>query len=440
MRQLNLVCYLFALVALFVASGCVSSSTPGGWQSAGAPQNAQMPPGNLRESTVIPPPTAENVNSEALSAPAPALPEVKVGLLLPLSGTHGALGQSMLQAAQMALFDIGHVNFELLPRDTKGTAEGARQAAQSVLAEGAQLILGPVFSEDVKVVAPLAQAAGVNVIAFSTDWLQTGENIFLMGFMPFDQIERVAAYASAQNIKRVGILAPDTEYGRAVTGAWRNAASRYRLQTAQTGYFVPGSDNLQPAVRAFTQYDERLARAGLKEGQTDGLLQQTPPFDAVLMPAGGEDAVTISTLLSHYGLPPSTVKRLGTGLLDDPGLAGEASLDGAWFAAPSPRLRASFETRFLKTYTYPAPRLATLSYDATALAAVLAQRGLKANGQPAFDRASITNPNGFFGIDGIFRFRPGGTAERGLAILELRRGKSAIVDDAPQTFQRSAAY
>ena len=121
--------------------------------------------------------------------------------------------------------------------------------------------------------------------------------------------------------------------------------------------------------------------------------------------------------------------------MDNTGLAGEAGLSGAWFAAPSPNLRRDFERKYSNVYGRKPPRLATLAYDATALSAVLAQRGLQNQGRPEFDRNALMNPNGFFGIDGIFRFRPDGTAERGLAILEFNRGRIQVIDEAPTTFE-----
>ena len=76
----------------------------------------------------------------------------------------------------------------------------------------------------------------------------------------------------------------------------------------------------------------------------------------------------------------------------------------------------------------PPPRLATLAYDAVALAGALAR-------QNDFSVAAITQPNGYAGLDGLFRFRPDGTADRALAVMEIRRAQTpVVVRPAPQTF------
>ncbi len=448
---------LFLCLFIFMLGACTGggySARP--WESSSAQnQSAQQPPRPLsdiyREGRT-PDTTADSTQTSAdsnmdgrlqdsfQSAQPPALippaddglPPVKVGLLLPLSGQHASLGQAMLKAAQMALFEIGHNRFELVPRDTKGTAQGARDAAQSAIQNGVGLLLGPVFADAVRAVKPVAASARINLIGYSTDWTLAGENTFIMGFLPFDQVERVVNYAASQNIGRVSVLAPNTEYGRSVISAYRSAAGRAALPTTKVEMFSAGSSNLSPTVRNFADYDSRQTQAQQNPGFAPEL-----PFEAVLMPMGGELALSVSNLLTQYDVPPGQVKRLGTGLFDDLGLASEPSLEGAWFAAPSPRQRQSFEQRYFDTYKSSPPRLASLAYDSAALAAVLAQRGLKSGGRAAFDAASISNPNGFSGVDGIFRFRNDGLVERGLAVLEYYRGNIRVIDEAPATFQQA---
>lgn len=354
---------------------------------------------------------------------------IKVGLLLPLSGAQASLGQSLLDAAQLALFNIAGTSFELVPHDTQGTAAGAQNAAETVLQDGAQIILGPVFADAVRAVKPVAARKRVNIIAFSTDWSLAGGNTFLMGFMPFDQIERVIDYAARHNIQRVGILTPETDYGRIVSSVYRESAAQRGIRTTANASFSPDNYYLDPVIQSFVGTAAPVYGAA-------STTAHPKPFDAVLLPVGGNVAVTMANLLSKYGAGPETVRRIGTGLMDDSALFTQPGLNGTWFAAPAPNLREKFEREFKATYRYTPPRIATLAYDATALAAVLAQRGLQKSGSPAFDKNSIANPNGFAGIDGIFRFRSNGTAERGLAVLEIRNGSAQIIENAPQSFKK----
>lgn len=434
MRELHTGLHFYSILPLFcvlftslILSGCVSS---GGYntqpwtssnQSGG--QNAAQTPNDL---SII------AVEQQRLSAPNQAqgngLPPVKVAILLPLSGQHAKLGQAMLNAAQIALFDVGYDNFELLPKDTKGTPEGARNAAREALQDGAKLILGPVFSSSVKTARQVTQSANINMIAFSTDWTLANSRTFLIGFLPFDQIERVIRYASNAGYNRIGVLSPRNSYGNGVVSAYQSVARRAGITTSRIERFTPQGHDLGKVVRTFSDYDARRA-----SGNAHGA-----PFDAVLMPVGGTTARQVSSFLDHYDLPVAHVKRLGTGLMDDPALARDKSMEGTWFAAPAPASHTKFERRYHGIYYTKPPRIASLAYDATALAASLARIGLQYNNRPAYNHKAITNPNGFSGVDGIFRFRSDGIVERGLAVLEYRKGTIIVIDEAPKTFQRQA--
>lgn len=364
---------------------------------------------------------------------------VKVALLLPLSGKASDLGKAMSNAAQLALFDIAGSNITLVTRDTKGTPDGARAAAQQVIDDGAEIILGPLFSHSVKAVTPLARQRGLNVIAFSTDWSVTGNNVYTMGFLPFSQVTRVVDYTLSKNYSNIGIMVPQTPYGTAVYGTLQNTLSSQGLKTTKVAHFIPGAASSNAVIRQFAEYDQRRGVLTSSEDSSEKNEKFKTPltptsYNAVMLPLGGSSLASTSALLTHYGVDTNKVKLIGTGLWDDQASVSEYSLLGGWYAAPDPRQREGFMEKYYQTFSQEPPRLASLAYDATALAAVLAYTGIQQTGQPAFDRTSITSPQGFSGIDGIFRFRSDGLVERGLAVLEVQRGEPRVLDPAPTRF------
>ncbi|MBP2300294.1 penicillin-binding protein activator [Azospirillum picis] len=340
---------------------------------------------------------------------------VKVAVLVPLSGQAAPVGQAMLDAAQMALFDMAGDQLQLLPRDTKGTPNGAADAARQALAEGARLIIGPLFAADVAAVRPIARNAGVDVLAFTNDSSQAGDGTYVMGFVPGDQVGRVAGFARSQGVTRFTVLAPRSPYGDAVVGAMQSIAPTLGGATAQV-------ERYDPAVTDLTQPARQVAQAA-------------PAPQAVLLAEGGQRAQGIAQALAAGGLQPQQVKLLGTGLWDDTSqaqvLGQEPALVGAWYAAPAPQNRARFESQFEQVYGRKPPRIATLAYDATSIAAVLARTG----GPVPFDRMAMTNPNGFEGLDGLFRLRADGQVERRLAVMEITPAGARVVDPAPPTFE-----
>lgn len=415
------------LLTSFILSGCVSSNgyntQPWKKTNQSNSQIAAQTPNNIS----VAPVEQQNLGAQGQNN-SNGLPPVKVAILLPLSGQHSKLGQAMLNAAQIALFDVGYDNFDILPKDTKGTPEGARKAAIDALKDGAKIVLGPVFSTSVKAARQVTQSANVNMIAFSTDWTLANSKTFLIGFLPFDQVERVVNYANSAGYNRIGVLSPRNSYGNGVISAYQSISQQIPIQTSRIERFAPKGNDLSSIMKSFSDYDARRT-----SGNAHGA-----PFDAILMPVGGSIARQVGSFLDHYDLPANQVKRLGTGLMDDASLARDKSMNGTWFAAPAPAARIKFEKRYKNVYNSKPPRIASLAYDATALAASLAQSGLKYDNRPAYNHSSITNPNGFAGVDGIFRFRADGIVERGLAVLEYNNGAIIVIDDAPKTFQKQA--
>ena len=247
---------------------------------------------------------------------------IRVALLLPLTGAHGRLGQDLLDAAQLALFDLALDNFVLMPRDTGGTPEGSLAAAQSALEAGASLILGPLLSTSVEAVPPEARAAGVNVVAFSTDRTVAGDGIFIMGFLARAQIERVITFARSKGLVRFAAIVPTTPYGVAVVDGLRDSAARNYGAVTQVEFYDT-ADGLNHVVRRLAQYetrraalvsqrlelqekDDEIARQALLrlEGlETIGELE----FEAILLPEGGDRLLAIAPLLPYYDIDPAKV-------------------------------------------------------------------------------------------------------------------------------------
>ena len=372
--------------------------------------------------------------------PKPAGPAgpAKIALLAPLSGPNAGLGQAILNAAQMALFETGGDQLTLVPRDTKGTADGAADAAHAAVAEGVSLILGPLLAAEVEAVRPIARDAHLNVIAFSTVTDLVGGNTFLMGFLPRQEVTREVAYSRQRGITRFATLAPDTAYGHLMADALRDTVSATGGTVAKVSFYDPRAGDASAAVGHLLPGNAALPGNVAPPGTDPTAPNQTvppppavPSFDALLLPEGGSRLKEIAHALTAAGLDTKATRLLGSGLWDVPDINTEPALEGGWFAAAPPEARRQFEQRYRATYGHEPPRLASLGYDAAALVAVLAH----GQGGPPFSRDAILDTNGFNGVDGLFRFTPQGLVQRGLAVLEVEPQGNVVVSPAPQSFQ-----
>lgn len=365
---------------------------------------------------------------------------VRVGLLLPFTADSKAVqrvASSMFDAAQLAAFEAGDERFLLIPKDTKGTAEGAASAARSALADGAEVILGPLFAESVVAVTPVAQAAAAPIIAFSSDVQSGGNGVYLLSFPPEIEIARVTEYAVQNGISRFGLLAPATEYGERVSSSFSNEIHTRGGTLVHQERYQQNPDEMLAPARRLARYSREViplemrhdydpnnpAASGSAGGATQG-------YQAVLMPEQGTLLRALAPLLPYYNVNINRIKLLGVSAWNNPRLTREPALRGGWFAAPDPSIANAFKQRFRATFGEAPPRLASLSYDATLLAARLGQ----STSRKRFDEDLITDSNGYIGADGLFRLRPDGQIERGLAILEIQPGGIQVIEPAPKSF------
>jgi ABC-type branched-subunit amino acid transport system substrate-binding protein len=332
----------------------------------------------------------------------------KVGLLVPLTGPNSSVGQAMLDAANLAVFDVS-ADIALLPRDTGSTAADARNAANLAVGDGASLILGPVFANSVPPVRDVTSTGQTSVIAYTTDAAVAGGNIFVMGFLPAGQVDRVVGFAKSRGMTKLAALVPNNAYGAAVSTEL--SALRARL-----GLPVPRVITIGRDVK----------------GQLASLADDPP--EMLLVAVGGEQLVQMAPAIAEYA-SAHPVQLLGTGLwADDPNLWQLPALANGWFASPLPDNFNNFAAKFQETYNYKPPRIATLAYDSVALAASVA-RGNGAGNNP-FNREVLLQPNGFTGIDGSFRFLPTGLSERNLAVLALGPNGPQVMDPPAPTFEK----
>lgn len=428
---------------LIVAAGLILTAC--------AQTNVAAPPAETQEAT--PPSSATAPALPQNVMPVPVIPEqlaapdiTRAALIIPLSGPAAAVGRDLADAAQMALFDFAVPKFELRIYDSGGNAQAARNAAVRARAEGARLVLGPLFSDAVAGTSSVSRPAGIPVFAFSNDRLIAGDGVYAAGFSPEAQIDRVVAFATRRGLSQFAALVPDDGFGSRMSAILSDVVARRGAGVAATAFYPGGVEALTETIRTLARYDERVealkaerkllaarddafSKRALERLSTRDTLGEVG-FEALMLPVGGEEVLQVAPVLAFFDVDPQQVKLLGTWVWDDPALGKEPAMLGAWFAAPPPDARARFVERFSELFGRAPDRLATLAYDGVALAAVLA----RGDGPDPFARARLENPDGFAGVDGIFRLRETGAVERGLAVLEVRRDAPREIDPAPTSF------
>jgi len=428
----------FLLILGFSAflAGCATSPT--GNQQTQRPTNQQGPAPDNGPAT-RPGPNTKDPKTATPKTPTPKTPSSKDGLtpifmdskditriaiILPFSAKSERLraeASSMLLAAELALFTRDDDNVLLIALDSRGTPEGAKQAAKSAQKQGASVILGPILAGSVKASGKEARKSGTPVIAFSTDTSAAGNGVYLLSFPPEAEVARVSEYAAQSGARKFAYIGPNSVYGRRVLGA-------YRAQVANLDGVMSGVETY--AGKDISVMQDPAQKLALYYGTSEEILAgKDPGFHAVMLPEGGIALRSLAPLLSFYNeeVRSSNVQLLGTGLWNHEDAAREPALNGGIFAGPDIEGKTAFNAQYDAVYGEDPSRLAALAYDGLNIAAFIA------DGDPKDRTEKLTDKAGFFGVDGLVQFDRDGLPRRGLAIYQIRNGRFIIIDAAPRT-------
>ncbi len=347
-----------------------------------------------------------SVTSEPLGAPTAGA--AKAALILPLTGNGADAGQSMKNAGEMALAEFNSPNLHLIVKDDGGTAQGAAMAVQAAISEGAEIILGPLFAQSAQAAGDVARRSGVPMLSFSSDASVAKNGVYLLSFLPQTEVERIVSHAVKSGRRSFAAILPEDAYGSVVEGAFQETVAKNGGRVLALERYAAGDEGQRKAA---VQRVAQVARG----------------VDAVFVP---DNPAAIAAELSASGVDLNRVALLGTGLWDDAATLSSPAVAGGLYASPDPAGWNAFSARYAARYGAQPARTATLAYDAVLLAAALTQT----QGLQRFQAGTLTNPSGFQGIDGIFRLKPNGINERGLAVLKVQPGGAQIVAPAPKSF------
>ena len=330
----------------------------------------------------------------------------RVALLVPLSGPNAAVGQSIANATTMALLDTNASNLRITTYDT---AAGVPSVAAKAVADGNKLILGPLLGDDVPAVAATARGAKVPVIAFSNDTTVAARDVFIMGSVPAQSIDRTVAHARLQGANRFAALVPVGEYGQRASDAMIASVRAH-------GGSLVGMET----------YD----RASASMGAAARRLKAKGPYDAVLLADGARHAAQAAPVVKTS----AATRILGTELWSgETVIANTPALRGAYFSAVSDARFRQFAESYKSRFGAQPYRIATLGYDSVLLTLRVARDWKPGT---TFPTARLFDRDGFLGLDGAFRFSANGVAERALEVREVRAGSVGVASPAPTQFEK----
>ena len=331
----------------------------------------------------------------------------EVAMLLPLSGKSAAYGKGMQNAAMMALEDTNNRKLSVRFYDTKSSPDGAQNALSEALKNNAKLILGPITSDEVTAVSNLARSRRVPVISFSTAPHVLGSGVYTLGLLPDEQIRRIISYAAQNGRLKIALVLPDTPAGLNIAKSAVNAANENNIAITKIGFY-------EPSTLEFSQ----LVQDMIKD----------PDFDSILIAETGNRLKAIASTFGYFDVAYPDVLFLGTSVWENTSLSKETTLYNGLYPAISRVHNDYFSKKYTELFGEHPNNLYSLAYDGIALASALSFN------KDGYLHEHITNPDGYIGINGVFRLFEDGTNEHALDVVEVGAKGAKTVSAAPKKF------
>jgi ABC-type branched-subunit amino acid transport system substrate-binding protein len=341
---------------------------------------------------------------------------VPVALLVPRGGSASddLLAKNLENAARLAIRDLGGVKIDLRVYGTAGKADKAATAAAQAVADGAKIIIGPVYGEAANAAGVAVAASGVNVLSFSNNTTIAGGNVFVLGPTFENTADRLVSYAKRAGKDKIVILHANDIGGQLGRNAIQQAISAQGATLSGSVEYALSQESVRaavPKVKAAMQSTGATALFMTANSST------ALPLLAEMLPAAGITNQTSQYIgLTRWDIPAQTLALSG--------------IQGGWFALPDPGASAAFVARYSAAYGERPLDIAGLAFDGIAAIGSLVKNGNK----NALSTASLTQGAGFKGANGIFRLRADGTNQRGLAVATIRNNQVVLLEPAPQAF------
>ena len=365
----------------------------------------------------------QGLPAEGFLMPKKAPGIMRIALLVPTSGAHNVLGSELQRGAELALFSLRNRQVELLVFDTAG--DGADMAAREAVQAEADIIVGPLFSDAVVPARQVAAQAGVPMLALSNNTEIADRGSWLLGYMPEQQVDLLLGHALTSGRNKVGIIAASDAFGQRLARHARKRLAQFGITPEDFVTLSPAQladeDSLKAAVKTFTGYqppeDDEDAPASFE--------LPPPRFDAVLFAGSADFALRTAPVLAYYDADPERVLYLGNAQWNQRRILMEPSLQGGLFTSRPTDRDEAFNALWQSAWDGRPGALARLSFDAMAMAAILA-------GQQRTDwNAALQSGAGFNGFSGAYRLLPSGGNQRAFEIREISDGVSTVLQPAP---------
>ncbi len=375
--------------------------------------------------------------------------KLRVATILPLTGKNAKIGKSMLNAINLSLFDNDHKDrIELFIFDNKSSDYNSKKIIKKIADKKIRLVIGPVFTSSIESISEIAAENNIVVLSFSNNSdLINYKGIFLSGFSPEQEIDRITSYLIDSGKSNFSVIAPNNQYGIRIAKTLREMAEIKDANFISSQFYINSKKSFTKIANTILnsyivsdeieEYQEELEAIEDKEEreirELEIIAQHKIYADTILIAESGDKAFKIAKELHLNNVDGRDIQIIGTSHWDKVSILEGNSLSGAWFPGPNNKYYSRFKEKYNQIYGEDPVRISSIAYDVTAFVIDLSSE-IKDQKLTGNDIVNYNGKKGYRGIDGLFRFLPNGIVERNLSVLGVGNSEFKIIDRAPRRF------
>ena len=360
---------------------------------------------------------------------------IKVGVMLPLSGEHSEIGNLILNAIEMAVFQTEENKLELHIKDTEAKSDKAKKVLSELIDEGVKVVIGPLFSKSLAAIQSEVTSKNINIFALTNNINLRNKGIWIFGVDPQAQTEKVLRYALEKGSKNIAALLPQNAYGLLLfdTITSFTQANLMKIEKIEFYNFSLESQRktAQKISKGFKEYKlylDKIKEQDNEEEKVNEVLFMEKPFDSVFIAAAGQNLTVLSSQLQYNNVDPKIVQYLGISSWEDSSIVNEPALEGGVFVTTSEMYQKKIKLIYKNSFGKEMPKIAMIAYDIVALLGSLNYS------RSSFNIYDLVNEEGYIGLRGLFRLKKNGVVERAFQLKKIKNKKFTILKKANNQF------
>ena len=332
--------------------------------------------------------------------------EIKIGLLVPLSGKQSDIGKSIMQSVRLAINKIDNPNIKILPKDTKNDPVKTLAAAKELELEGVKIVIGPIFNNNLIYLDELKEMI---FLSLTNKNINNPKNVISAGINASSQIKTIMKFKEMNNINKTIFLIPNSNFQEEV----EDAISQSKIKLKHVHIYKTNPMELTKQIEKITMYQIRKqnlideikrledSNEKNKEWKINNLKKRDTlggiNFDSVIVSDFEEGLKSVFTSLLYTDVSPQRIYYITLNQWFDESFLKEESLQPLYFPSINKENYDEFIENYKKIYNEYPNQLSFLSYDLMGLVYYLIYQN-----EFKIDEKIFYKKNQFKGKVGIF--------------------------------------